>query len=320
LPQVYGPLLDGTVLGELTEAHLEAIRDDVRWYGNGAPKWKKAPSNDDAIAKGVASVRRLQHSAYLTISGTLTLAQVLEACFADKRCGSMACAECGRAFQRWLVRAVGDRLKHPTPGFRDFSFNFVMPDGQAPIHDLGSVDFDAILNKCRDALAKFSAVEFAVLGIDTSANDDTDKFAKGKLCDGPKVYWQAHIYGIVRATHRQAVWDALHGLFPKAPNIFRPLWVSPGPFSGSAAGISYMCKPDAFRRVPYRNEHGEWATPRVPPALKAREQVHFMLAMHDLGFARRIAFVRLHPVLTPATKTRPRGVRLIPIFMREVAM
>jgi hypothetical protein len=196
-----------------------------------------------------------------------------------------------------------------------------MPEGQAAIHDIGSVDFDGILGKCRAALDQCKAVTFAVLGIDISANDDTAKFKKGRLKHGLRIYWQVHVYGIVRTSNRQAVWDALRHLFGKADNIYRPLYISEKPFDGANKGISYICKPDGFRHVPYFDEQrGEWNTPLKPKALTAKQHVYYLLAMHDLGFAHRIALVGLHPVITAKTKNKNRGVRLRRVYRGRPTM
>jgi hypothetical protein len=318
------PAFNRTLFGPfacLSEPILKVIHANEQWYGDGDPSWKNAPSAQDACGKAIAATVRLDHRNYVGLTGAAALALFLASCSPESRCGSHACPRCGRADQRWFVDAVRKLLCKPQAGFQDFAFNFVMPEGQAAIKDLGKVDFDTILRKCRIALSQCGAVEFAVLGIDTSANDDTDKFDKNKLVSGLRIYWQVHVYGIVRTSSRQAVWDALRHLFNKADNIYRSLYISKKPFDGSNKGISYISKPDGFRHVPYFDEQrGEWNTPHKPSALRAREQVHYLIAMHDLGFARRIALVGLHPVETQATKNKGRGVRLHRVYRGGSAM
>lgn len=296
--------------GFLSKTDVKFIYGDARGYGDGDDTWKNAPTAADAFDKRAAAIVQLRHRNYRSINGVSELALMLASCTPESRCGSHACFECGRACQHWLVGAIGAVIRKPQPGFHDHAFNFVMPEGQAAINDLGSVDFDGILGKCRAALDQCKAVEFAILGIDISANDDTAKFNHGRLKHGLRIYWQVHVYGIVRTSSRQAVWDALRHLFPKAANIYRPLSVSDDPFDGANKGISYICKPDGFRHVVYLDKTGNWNTPHKPAALKPREHVHYLLAMHELGFARRIALVGLHPVETRATKHKKRGVRL----------
>jgi hypothetical protein len=315
------PNFDGTPFGRfgcLTDAHLKVIHADERWYNDGDPHWKKAPSSSAAVAKRVAAADRLEHLNFGGVAGAPGLALIIRTCMARTTCGSHACPECARAGQRWLVTAFGNVLRKPKAGFQDYSFNFVMPDGQVAIFDLGSAPFDLILNRCREALDKCEAVEFAVLGIDTSFNDDTEKFKEGRLTKGPRKYWQVHVYGIVRTSDRQAVWNALRHLFVKAENIYRPLTISTDPFDGSPGGISYVCKPDGFRRPLYKHPVWGWIKPRKQPALTARQHVYYLLAMHHLGFARRIAFVGLHPFITVATKKSKRGVALRKVSRRRL--
>lgn len=305
----YFHTMDGP-FGYLTDPMLPVIHVDERWYGDGTPNWKKAPTGADAHAKRVEAANRLGHANYALVTGAAALALIIASCSPESRCGSHACPECGRADQRWLVAAFRKVLRQHQVGYQDFSFNFVMPEGQTRIEDICGAPFDYILDKCRAALDECEAVEFAALGTDTSANDDTEKFKHGRLTFGPRKYWQVHVYGVVRTSDRQAVWDALRPLFNGAANIYRPLTISPEPFNGSPLGLSYVCKPHAFQHKPFLGMDGEWNTPRKAPALTARQHLHYLLAMHDLGLPRRIAFVGLHPEITKATKTRNHSVRL----------
>lgn len=315
----YTHTLFGT-FGAFQKEHIAQILSDERWYGDEAPRWRNAPWSDDAIKSRKKATSRLAHKAFATVAGAAGLSRILESCAPGRRCGSQSCYECGRAFQRWLVDAVGRLLGKQHDGYQDFTFNFVMPDGQAAIKQLGTVDFLDIMAKCRSALDSCSAVEFAVVAFDTSANDDTEKFTKGKYTTGPVVYFQVHMYGIVRTNDRKAVWKALRPLFAKAANIYRPLHIPKKVFNGSNKGISYLLKPDAFRRVSYLYEKAAkpyWTTKNPAPALKPSEHVFYMLAMHALDFIGRIGLVGLHPVRTKATKHRKPGVGLRRVYRRR---
>ena len=309
--------------GAVQKEHIAQILSDERWYGDEAPRWRKAPWSDDAIKSRQKATTSLAHIAYVAVTGAASLSGILEGCVPGHRCFSGGCYECCRAFQRWLVDAVGKLLRKQHDGYQDFTFNFVMPDGQASVGKLATVDFLNIMAKCRSALDRCSAVEFAVVAFDTSANDDTEKFRKGKYTAGPVIYFQVHVYGIVRTSDRAAVWEALRPLFAKATNIYRPLHIPKKAFNGSNKGISYLLKPDAFRRVSYRNEKPAtpyWTTRSPPPALKTRELVHYLVAMHALGFLGRIALVGLHPFATKATKHHARGVALRRVHRRRPEM
>jgi hypothetical protein len=314
-------LLGGDTYGALNDSEINAIRLDSRWYGDEEPNWPKCWTAEYADSKRIAAITRLRNHRFRKVPGALELADILESCAAGVRCGSHGCPECVRAAQRWLVNAAQRVLMKQDDGCNEWSFNFVMPEGQVAIADLGDAPFAEIMERVRAALDSCPAVLFAVLGIDISVNDDTEKFRHGRLKKGPRVYWQIHIYGLVRASDRQAVWNALRHLFPKAANIYRPLAMSAKPFDGKLKGNSYICKPQGFRHILYFDtQRGEFDTPKKPPALKAREHVHYLLAMHRLGLKNRIAFVGLHPEITKATKTHNRGVRLRRVLRRGRAM
>jgi hypothetical protein len=296
--------------GCLDESILRTIHAEERWYGDGEPCWKNAPTAEDARRKALTVAARLKHRNYVGLAGAAALALIIASCIDGNRCGSHACPMCGRVSQKWLVDAFRKLIRKSRNGYQDFTFNFVMPEGQTAICALESAPFDRILAKVRTALSECTAVEFAAFGIDTSANDDTAKFKSGRLKFGRRRYFQVHVYGLVRTNNRRAVWDALRHLFKSAANIYRPLTISPKPFDGSPNGLSYICKPDAFKHSPYLDKTGNWNTRKKHEAITASHHVRYLLAMHNLGFARRIALVGLHPEITKPTKTRNRGVRL----------
>lgn len=286
------------------------IHYDERWYRDGEPKWKGAITAAIADKDRTKAAKRLSHINYEDITGAASLALILGSCTENSRCGSHACPECGRADQRWLVWALKRVLRDNDPGYEDYSFNFVMPDGQVGLTELSTAPFDHILRKCREALKSSLDVLFAVVGIDVSFNDDSLKFEKGRLSTGPRCYWQIHVYGIARVRHRDAIRTALNGLFVRADNIYRPLKASKTPFDSSARGLSYICKTVAFRHVAIKDKRGDWNTPKEPRGLTAEQQVHYLLAIHALGFSRRVAFVGLHPVKHPTAKN-PKGMVIL---------
>jgi hypothetical protein len=315
-------LVGGETYCALNDGEIDAMRLDSRRYGDEEPNWPGCWTEADANGKRVAAIARLRHSRFSNVSGVLELANILEGCAPGKRCGSMTCCpQCARTAQKWLVDAFRVVLKADDVHCKDWSFNFVMPDGQVAIADLERAPFTMILKRVRSALEKCRAVEFGVLGIDISANDDSQKFRYGRLNKGPHIYFQVHVYGVVRTRNKKAVWNALRHLFPSAANIYRPLSMSRKPFDGAAKGISYILKPQGFRHAPYFDEaRGEWNTPIKPPALRAREYIYYLLAMHRLGLKNRIAFVGLHPEITKPAKTRNRSVRLRRVALRGRAM
>jgi len=296
--------------GSLTTAMLNIIRRDARQRRVGSSPWKKAPTPEEATRNAKAAAKRLAHRNFSKIAGTESLASIIAGCGDKAPCGSHACFRCGQMDQRWVVSAMAPVLSSSDHGYKDWAFNFVMPEGQTAIKGLADARFNLLIGRIRKALLTSPKVRFAVFAVDVSANDDTEKFLKGRLLHGRKRYFQAHVYGVVRAKKRAVVWRALRGLFGTAPNIYRPLWISKEPFDGSAKGVSYILKPQGFRHVAYLNLSGHWKTRKPTPRLKPREHVHYLLAMDQLGFSRRIGFVGLHPVVTDGAGARPATVVL----------
>jgi hypothetical protein len=298
----------------LNATKLRIIRKGGRWRSDAVQPWKRAPTSAEADMKAKAAATRLAHRNFATIPGARVLSRIIRACRDDVPCGSHACPRCGQVDQRWLVAALKPVLAIKDRGFRDRTFNFVMPEGQTAVSALADAPFAYILSRIRAALLACPNVLFAVFAIDISANDDSNKFLDGKLRRGRKKYFQAHVYGIVRTSRRKAVWRALRPLFPKSANIYRPLWISKDPFDGSAYGISYVLKPHGVRHAPYKDVNGEWVLPKYKPLLKPREHVHYLLATHKLGLAGRVGFVGLRPAIA-----KTRNGKAARVVLRRVA-
>lgn len=296
--------------GALTTDMVRLIRRDPRLRVPGSSPWMKAPTPEDARSNSKKAAKSLKHKAFRKVSGASALSIIIGSCRKKSPCGSQGCFWCGQMDQRWLVTALAPVLSKSDKGYSDWAFNFVMPEGQTAIHSLPAAQLGPLIERIRRALLASPRVLFAALGIDISANDDTEKFLRGRLHDGQKRYFQAHVYGVVRAESRDDIWRALRDLFGTAPNIYRPLWVSPKPFDGSAKGVSYILKPQGFRHIAYLNHEGHWKTRKPSPKLKPREQVYYLLAMNKLGLAHRIGFVGLHPVVVRATTSTPATVVL----------
>jgi hypothetical protein len=307
--------LFGKQFGALDDTDVAWILSDEALYGDGPPRWPKAPWSQDAIDKRAAASERLRRFNKKNPRAA-SVATILEKCWPALRCMSNGCPECCRGFQRWWISTIkkliqrviaGASVKHGGAAFEIIGLNWVMPDGQAPLGSLGGVDVETLLGKCREALIASGVVVFAALAVDTSVNDLPKNHPLG-----PAIWWQVHINGLLCVTDRKKVAAALRKAFPKAANIYRPVHI-PKKYDGSNRAISYSFKPDAFRRVTFWNEWGQrpcWNTKRPAPRLKAHEQVEFLVAMHTLGFAKRILLFGLHPVFTANTKKRKRGVAL----------
>jgi hypothetical protein len=165
------------------------------------------------------------------------------------------------------------------------SMSVVPPVGAfAPFGQLLSLDIAEILEQTYELTANSGLVVWALLAIDISFNELA---AKG-LPDG----WQVQIYFIGRVTNRRKLRDLLNKQFPKTPTV--PLPVRTRRYDGSPYGASYAFKYQFVRRVSYLDERKNpprWNTRKT--RLKAPHLKELMLALDQIGFTSRIAFIGL---------------------------
>ncbi len=296
------------LFGKFDPSDIKTILADEAWFSNGEPRWYMAPTAGKMAAKWRKAVERLSrkqfHSSYP--DAPLAAAQI-GACTPNNRCASSGCYLCSRAFQRWLIWAIRHLLKKDLSNYHDIAFTCVFPAGQAPLNGLAGVSFDFIAAQISDALERSKCIRHAVLAVDISLNVDTAKFAAGLFCNPPEIYWQVHFHGIARTTDPDQLFDSLRALYPKDEKIDKPVLLKK--FNGSKYGISYLFKPEAYRRVHFKNA-SKWKIRGY--SLKAREQVEFLTLAHNLGFSRQVVLVNLHPIRLPQKPSKkPRiGLRV----------
>ena len=159
------------------------------------------------------------------------------------------------------------------------ALNFVFPDTQAPLGKLESIDIVALKQQVKKSLAESGAVDWAVLGLDVSLNDATQK-DQGVFC-------QPQLYGFVKTSDPEKLRGTILAAFPKSDFVSRPVRIRA--CDGSNAAASYAYKTNFVRRVSYRSEAGKypcWQTRKV--SLKAREHVELLLALDQWGHRRRL--------------------------------
>src|SRR4051812_31639470 len=79
-----------------------------RWFGDGPLRWTVGRAEQPAESAQAAERQREATIAYVQKHGAenpkaQALARRLEACERRDRCGSGACPECARAYQRWFA-------------------------------------------------------------------------------------------------------------------------------------------------------------------------------------------------------------------------
>ena len=159
------------------------------------------------------------------------------------------------------------------------ALNFVFPDSQMPLGELNSINIVALKKHVKRVLAESGFVAWAVLGLDISLNDATQKDLG--------IRWQLQLYGILATTDREKLSKAFKVAFPKSEFVSRPVRMST--FDCSTYAASYAYKTDFVRRISYWASTGKypcWQTRKV--RLKAREHVELLLAFDHWGYRRRL--------------------------------
>lgn len=314
----YGKLLFRK-FGELDDEDFARILSNEKLYGNSQPRWKKAPTAKQTEKYWKLGVKQLHANMYQSLPfDVATAGDVIGNCQPGCRCKSNGCYLCVRAVQRWLVKNTRRLIKSPpNPGYQDKAFNFVFPAGQVPIGDLRLVRWRKIMRRCVAALENCGCVAWGILAFDVSFNDDTKKAQRGAIHLPPFLYWQVHLYGIIRTSDYPKVRAVLKALWPKDEKIKSPVKAK-AKFNGSYYAISYLLKPAAFKRSAY------WPTRAIKPrwqtgksALKGRVHVEYLTASHQLGLPGRIGLINLHPMKTTPTASKPGGIQLRPVKPKE---
>jgi hypothetical protein len=145
--------------GVFDSSDIATILSDERWFGDGQPKWRRAPTAQEYQKKWLQAVKSLSSKHFQSkFSDASRAAASIASCSPNKRCASNGCYLCCRAFQHWLIWAVKQLYRRPINGYEDIAFNFVFPAGQAPMGKLRGVDFDEISDLCSQAIERTNAV------------------------------------------------------------------------------------------------------------------------------------------------------------------
>lgn len=298
IPRYQTLLLRNAPFGQFDQKDIQQILKNEFWYSDDAPRWKNALTGADHHVWWERAVKRLgaPMNRRRVVDGGATLNAIKE-CSRGQRCKSNACQQCTWAFQKWLVMASAQLHAIKESGFEDRMINYVFPEGQALLGHLRLANFDHLMERCIEAIERAKTVTFGIMAFDISLNDDRQKFAKGALKVPPKVYWQIHIYGFIRTSDYAAVKAELKGLSKGNEKISFPVRSKLLSKTPNKA-LSYLFKPAAFKRRSYwavGDKRSSWKTGR-DKALSTADHVEYLQAAHQLGIARRIGLVNLHPI------------------------
>ena len=264
-------------------AFLRRILSQEGHFRNGPPKWregkKKRPCQtaEEAQIERRKMVKRLRRFGKEN-SEALALASRLEACAPRQRCGSGACPECARAWQRWFVTATRNYLKSQ-PRRPVTVLNPIHVSGKIEPGSLGDED---VLKNAREAIRAAlidARIPGGAFGLDISFNEDRDGGIRATLA--------ATLARSDRRAHLQTTEKRVLVSFSKIQRIPKPR--RSGEWDGDLSGIAYSMKPQFWRRQGYHDEkeHRTSRNTRGRP-LRGVEAVELALFLDSIGFRSRL--------------------------------
>jgi hypothetical protein len=206
-------------------AHEEVINNEA-WYGDGKPSPGKAFTAKRTAERQNKLIKILQRAANKAEkTGNPKLAQryqnlidKLDRCESNQRCGSLACLQCARAFQKATVRAENKLIKRlakdPT---RDLVFVTIIPTGMMfQPGTFAQLDMPKANRWLKDALKKAGIKNRTVFG---SADLGWDSRRGSK-------YLQLHWHLGMWTTNPDKLQKKLKKIFKRAKKHERPVDVT----------------------------------------------------------------------------------------------
>ncbi len=264
-------------------AFVRRILSQERHFRNGPPHWlegkKKRPCKTAAEVQieRRKTVKRLRRFGKEN-SEALALASRLEACAPRQRCGSGACPECARAWQRWFVIAIRDFLESE-PRRPVTVLNPIHVSGKIEPGSLGDKDVLKNAKKAIITALNDARIPGGAFGLDISFNEDRD--------GGFEPHWQLHLRGLIVGRISKRRKSEFWSHFPKSSEIPKPR--RSGEWDGDLCGIAYSMKPQFWRRQGYHDEkeHRTSRNTRGRP-LRGVEAVELALFLDSIGFRPRL--------------------------------
>lgn len=235
---------------------IKAILDDEDWFSDGHPRWHGQQSVDEV---GTEKKRRISVLIRMSRGRVYwrNLASILERCDPESRCGSGACALCGRAVQRWYVAAVCETINEHPQG-EPVMLSAVSHRGNRPAIGVSHPD---VIN-----IGSYFTRKFVEAGIPWLAGALDVRHYAGS---DPYLCIHAHALAVIKNPDLTA--KRLSDILRRDGHVSHEKHVVWKPWDGSTYGASYAMK--------YR-----FHDVRASDEVKAR----LMLAFHVMGLDRRM--------------------------------
>ena len=225
---------------DLTSVLDEVLCSEAR-YADRPIHWPGALSSKVAKARKIAVIKRLRRYGK-KFKAAAELAEVLDGCRRGHRCRSASCPECFRAWQGWIVnQTIKVACQDTYPHLKVLAVSIAIAGCQRPSGQLDSLNVPKLSRRARRVLAASKAVEWAILGLDLSLNDER-QLGRGR-------HWQPQLFGFVATSNPKALRSAMKSAFRPRPGVTKPSWMKE--YDGSPLTASYAFKADAVLRISY---------------------------------------------------------------------
>jgi hypothetical protein len=235
------------------KAHDGVLANEA-WFGDGAPvigKQFTAAKARDRKATIIdilyASAKREREKGNTKLAERLeVLADELFVCCPRWRCGSLACTECGRAFQKAKVIAQTtaiERLTKDRPGKSLVMVTVVPLSITCTVEQLVSLDVQKLNRRLKDALTRAGFKQVMLGSMDFSWEAD-------------RGLYQPHWHIAMWTSNRKRLTDRLKAIFPGRERHDRPVMVSETysleflPYSNKAIKLPLLLRTNR-RALPY---------------------------------------------------------------------
>ncbi len=250
--------------------------------------WKDEPSAKSQKAERLKRVRFLRK--YEKTDPDLKLiADWLEPCEPNNRCGSGACPECQGLFQRFYVRqskgAIRDIIAVEGPQL--VALSIIPPSGLVRPGQLNRFNITNYQRRIKTILDSVG-IKSAIGGIDISFNEDRENKWLPYIC--------LHPYLITATNDRQKLRRDLKRIIPKSIEVPKPVQVPL--FENKAYRRSYSLKFDIQRRISCKKIR-KWKSKKSRNTsyddLLVDQRIELYKYLHQIGLAARIFFRGIKP-------------------------
>jgi hypothetical protein len=277
---------------------------NIELFRDGEPEWTNAETSLEATEERERRARFLKmHARDVPNAGLI--ADRLNECSPQERCGSGACPWCGRAFQRFNVREGKRLLEAEAPGLIGISAVSLVLAPLPPEGALSQLSIKSLQDGVKKVL-RANGVKLALGGLDLSYNEHRDhRFAP---------HWAPQYWLLLPTSNRHRWEPALRSLSPSSDVVPRPLKILR--WDRDLAALGYALKTRFKRRESYEHERPYRDGTRIcrntrSLPLRAKERLELFQFLDQVGLAARVFLLGARPTRTEA------GISIVRLSKRQ---